>query len=364
MRGSDTILVGREPDDPAAETTAAELLDYAVSLGQRAARLSTVDPLPGRQRAVDDLRALKAPTGMPVLGDHRLLQLAAAASNDEAALSPQGQLYPVGMPAEQALRLIAGSLLGQKLSVDLLRSRVSSRFPRAKQLPGRPALTTMIENCGIPLRWEDSQQAYVPPTWQSTATSTRMVSSLVPLAGPGAASEVDTKLAATIEARGYLAVLAPLNRLADARRALLGRYPLTELDVTAVMLERLRALDFPWEVIVAADNGSATDADFRGLVDLIQHQVVPALAEALTIDKPVLITEAAPLARYGQLRLLQELADATRPRPAARLLLLPARRPEPALLDQTQVPLTSPTSQSLWLPATWITPTDERSPRR
>ena len=117
------------------------------------------------------------------------------------------------------------------------------------------------------------------------------------------------------------------------------------------MLRCLRSLDFPWEVVVAADNGSATDADFRGLVELVQHQVVPAVAEALTVDKPVLITEAAPLARYGQLRLLQELADATRPRPAARLLLLPARRPEPAMLDQVQVPLTSPSRQSLWLAA-------------
>jgi hypothetical protein len=117
----------------------------------------------------------------------------------------------------------------------------------------------------------------------------------------------------------------------------------------------LRALDFPWEVIVAADNGTANDADFRGLVDLVHHEVVPAVEQALAVDSPVLITEAAPLARYGQLRLLQELSDPTRPRPAARLLL-PARRPEPVLLDSAQGPLTSPASQSLWLPELWISP--------
>ena len=65
------MLVGRELADPASETTAAELLDYAVALGQRAASLSTVDPLPGRQRAVDDLRTLTPPPDMPVLGDQR-----------------------------------------------------------------------------------------------------------------------------------------------------------------------------------------------------------------------------------------------------------------------------------------------------
>jgi hypothetical protein len=137
---------------------------------------------------------------------------------------------------------------------------------------------------------------------------------------------------------------------------------LVEVDVTAIMLRTLRELDFPWEVIVAADNGSKDDADFRTLVDLVQHHVMPAVADALTAEKPVLITEAAPMARYGQMRLLQELADPSRPRPAARLLLLlPARRPESAMLDQVQVPLTSPASQSLWLPDAWLSMSEEHT---
>ncbi|MGC4748433.1 hypothetical protein ACLQ28_22670 [Micromonospora sp. DT201] len=127
------------------------------------------------------------------------------------------------------------------------------------------------------------------------------------------------------------------------------------MDVTAILLDRLRALGFPWEAIVAADNGSPLDADFRSLVDLVRHQVVPAVNDAIVAaDQPVLITEAAPLARYGQLGLLQELADPTRSRPAARLLLVPARRPDPAVLDGVQLPLTSPASQSLWLADDWI----------
>ncbi|MER6591203.1 BREX system serine/threonine kinase PglW, partial [Micromonospora purpureochromogenes] len=155
--------------------------------------------------------------------------------------------------------------------------------------------------------------------------------------------------------RALLAVRAPLRRLGPARRALLARLPLTEVDVTAILLDRLRALGFPWEAIVAADNGSPLDADFRSLVDLVRHQVVPAVSAAITAaDGPVLLTEAAPLARYGQLGLLQELADPTRHRPAARLLLVPARRPEPAVLDGVQLPLTSPASQSLWLANDWI----------
>jgi hypothetical protein len=55
------------------------------------------------------------------------------------------------------------------------------------------------------------------------------------------------------------------------------------------------------------------------------------------------------------MRLLQELADPTRPRPAARLLLVPARRNQ-AVLDDVPLPLTSLASQSLWRPDTWIAP--------
>jgi hypothetical protein len=104
FRGSDTVLVGREPDDPTAVTTAGDLLAYVVRLGRRATDLAGADPLLSRQRAVERLRAVPVPEGLAVpgavsvLGDTRLLQLAAEVS-DAADLNPKDQLYPVGMPA-------------------------------------------------------------------------------------------------------------------------------------------------------------------------------------------------------------------------------------------------------------------------
>ena len=95
-----------------------------------------MDPLATRQRAMEDLRAVSPPAGMPALTDQRLLQLAALASNDEAALNPQGQLYPVGMAAQRALHQLAGTLGGQDFSVDQLRERVAARFPAANHCPG------------------------------------------------------------------------------------------------------------------------------------------------------------------------------------------------------------------------------------
>ncbi|MFF5171350.1 BREX system serine/threonine kinase PglW [Micromonospora sp. NPDC000089] len=353
LRGSDTVLIGREPDDPATERTADDLLGYVTRLGRRAAALAGADPLPTRARAVEELRALEPPpAGMPPLSDARLLQLAAAGSGGEAAVNAQGQLYPAGMAAERALRLAAGALVGQKLDPETVRARVRARFPRAEPLPPRPQLDDLLRQ--IPLFWDGVRERYAPPTHTSSVTGTRALSTIGPILEPDAAARTSRRLADVIDRRGFLVALTSIRRPARARRALLDRYELTEVDVTSIMLERLRALSFPWEVIVAADTGTPTDADFRSLMELFQHEVVPAIERRLAeTDRPVLITEAAPLARYQQLRLVQELADPTRPRPAARLLLVPVRRTEPVLVDGRQLPLTSPASQSMWLPEEW-----------
>ncbi|OWV13599.1 serine/threonine protein kinase [Micromonospora wenchangensis] len=353
LRGSDTVLIGREPDDPGTERTADDLLGYVTRLGRRAAALAGADPLPTRARAVEELRALEPPpAGMPPLSDARLLQLAAAGSGGEAAVNAQGQLYPAGMPAERALRLAAGALVGQKLDPETVRARVRARFPRAEQLPPRPQLDHLLRQ--IPLFWDGARERYAPPTHASSVTGTRSLSTIGPLLEPDAAARTSRRLTEVIDRHGFLVVLTSIRRPAQARRALLDRYDLTEVDVTAIMLQRLRTLGFPWQTIVDADTGIPTDADFRSLVELFQHEVMPVIERLLAeTDRPVLITEAAPLARYQQLRLIQELADPTRPRPAARLLLVPVRRTEPVLLDGRQLPLTSPASQSLWLPEQW-----------
>ncbi|MFG2042149.1 BREX system serine/threonine kinase PglW [Dactylosporangium sp. NPDC048998] len=364
FRGSDSVLVGREPDDPTATTTASELLAYAVRLGRRAAELAALDPLPTRQRALEELRTIPVPDGAAAIPEARLLQLAAAASNGVADVNTVGQLYPVDMPAERALRLAAPSLVGQTLGHERLQDRVRARFPRARPLPRRLDEDT-LNSCGVPLVWDPARQVYTPRSAGGTFSATRAGTFVsAPLTGPRDDAEVDTRLAAALKSHGFLALLAPLKRLVPARRALLTRLHLAELDVTAVLLDELRRLNFGWEAVVAADTGDPTDVEFRTLVDLVKHHVVPEIEKALATDRPLLITEAAPLARYGQLRVLQELADLSRPRPAARLLLVPARRLEPAMLDTAQLPLTSPASQSLWLPETWITPTAERTANR
>ncbi|GIF65230.1 protein kinase [Asanoa ishikariensis] len=355
LRGCDTVLVGREPTDPAAATTAADLLGYVVRLGTRARDLAGADPLPLRQRAVEELRRVTPPAGVPALEERRLLQLAAAGSGGKVDVNALGQLYPIGMAAVRALRLTSGSLVGQTLTVDQVRDRVRARFPLAEELPLRPALTKLIDAADVPLIWHEPHRAYVSRDLPAAPTGTMLPSSHAPLLGRDAADEIQAKLAGVIARRGFIVVLAPFRRLRVARAELLARLGVTEVDVTDIMLERLRVLGFPWEAMLAADTGVPTDVDFRTLVDLVHQHVGPAVDAAMAAAPgPVLLTEAAPLARYGELRIIQELADPTRQRPAARLLLVPARRPEPAMLDDVQLPLTSPSSQAVWLAEAWL----------
>lgn len=364
FRKSDCVLIGREPDDaltdPESSENADRWLAAAVRLGQTAAELAGGDPLPSRRVAIAELRRIPLPERM-TLSDDRLLQLAAVASNGMAAVNQQGQLYPVGMPAERALRLSAGSLAGQRLSPQALIDRVSARFPASQPL-ARRQLTDLLQRCDVPLGWNAATNRYEPRTAPSARTSDSHPASTWTgrFISAREVDEIGERLSAAIEGHRYLAVLSHVRRLEAHRQALLERYQLTEVNVTAILLDTFRGLPYDWDTIIAADSGVAGDADYQSLLDLVRHHVVPAVREALAAPTPLLITEAAPLARYDALRPLVELADPAHPRPAARFLLVPARYPEPPMLDDKPVPHTS-RGQLAWLPESWLTRTAERT---
>ncbi|WP_260729207.1 BREX system serine/threonine kinase PglW [Dactylosporangium roseum] len=351
------VLIGREPDDPDAEHTAMDFLQYAAQLGRIAHGLAS-QPLPAtRSRALERLREPTPPPAMPQMSDSRLLSLAAAAGG--VALSPQEQLYQVGMAAETALRLAAGSLAvppGRSLSIDEVRKRVRARFPKAADLPGRPKLDQYLTAAGIALEWRHDR--YTTPTrpgsdlFASRTRGTR-TGPLLP-AGPDAVADADARLAAVLDRDGFLAVLVKPAALAGARQALLDRFGLAELNITAVLVETLRALGVPWELILESDAREAAHPDRRNLESAVRAEVMPRLTAALNTDSAVLLSEAAPLARYGCMDLIATLADNGVPRPAARLLLV-ATRGGKQLLDDQPIPVTS-SGQLTWLPDAWWQP--------
>lgn len=361
-RSGGTVLVGLEPADPTSTHTAQELLEYVAGLARAAQRLAAAEPLPAPKRAVERLRQLTPPPMMPPLSDQRLVQLAAAGAGD-VAVNAESQLYPVGLPPDVAIRLAAGTLAvrpGGSFTEDEVRRRIRARFPQAAPLPPRPALNKLLTDCGIALAWD--RDRYRPPTATGSdlfATATRFGStSFGPLLAPGfgVVTETDERLRSTLDRNGFLAVLVKPASLTGARRALLARLGAdgpapVEVDVTRILVETLRDIGVPWSLVLDSDAQGPPHPDRRNLENAVRHAVLPRIEEALTAPGPVVLTEAAPLARYHCMDLIGRLADNARPRPAARLLLAPATGAR-AMLDDEPIPTTSP-AQLLWLADAW-----------
>lgn len=351
-------LVGREPDDPTAGHTAEDLTGYAVQLGKVARQLAAANPLPTPARAIERLRHTTPPRTMTTLSDTRLVQLAAAAAGD-VALNAQLQLYPVNLAPERALLLAAGSLAltrNQTLTIDHLRARVAARFPHAAPLPERPALDRLLGAAGVALVWDGAARVYRPELAGPSnlfATSTRVVSvGALTEAGVDPADEAQARLTAALERNAFLALLVNPSHLSAAGQTLLERLPVTKVDVTRILIETLRSIGVPWQLIIDSDAQPPGAPDRRNLETAVRHEVIPRVRS--TIDSApgaVLITEAAPLARYSCMDLIARLADNAVPRPAARLLLVAAWRPQP-VLDFEPIPVTS-AAQWMWLPRQW-----------
>jgi len=355
------VLIGREPDDPTASHTSEDLLRYAVQLGRVAQKLADADSLPTPARAIERLRNVKRSPAIPELSDSRLVQLAAAAGV-RVAVNSQLQIYPEGMAAERAVRLAAGSLVlprDQKLSVDKLRQRVESRFPRAASLPERPGLDRLLAACGIALEWDHKLQVYRPPVASSgslfaTPTRTSTLGGPAP-AGSDAVSEAQRRIVGALDRDAFLALLVAPSDVTTARRALLDRLPLTEVDVTRLLVETLRSVGVPWELVISSDGQPRTHPDRRNLENAVRHAVLPRITDAIdAAPGAVLICEASPLARYDCMDLIARLADNATRRPAARLLLVAARRQQP-VLDTVPIPVLP--AQWLWLPEAWYSAT-------
>lgn len=362
-RRGDVVLLATEAPETDITPPASTRIDHAIALGRRAVTLAetTDGPVPS-VRAVEALRQIDPPEGMAPLDDARLLRLAAGASGS-IAVSARDELYRRGLDPAAALRHsgAAYNAPGGRLPVEALAERVRLRFSEAAPLPPRPALDGLLDAVGSPLVWADEQACYIVPAAGSTGTS---LSPRIPTwldtrpADSTAATEVTRRLRDSVAQRSFLALGVEPRLLDRAPDVLAERFALTVLDVTGLLLDRMRALasesGIPWDTVLAADAAEPASYDGQGLRGLVAA-ALPAVDDALAAATgPVLLVEAAPLARYDALDRLARLADHTTARAAAVWLLLPADDVTGApTLDREPVPVYSP-AQWLRLPASWV----------
>ncbi|MHC4176995.1 MAG: BREX system serine/threonine kinase PglW, partial [Planctomycetota bacterium] len=217
------------------------LATYAGKLGGQADKLADEDPLVPPARAIQRLREIDPPTEATVLSDARLVRLAAAASR-HAAVSSRQELYPRGMDAARALKLSQGALYGVPfLTVRQIHERVSSRYPEAAELPGRPALDDLLQAAGFDFQWDPAAKGtgcYVSRLRETVSIASGSESlPRVPTA-PGAveageitpeeadARQFEERLQRGIKDGSFLALLVHPKYYERAARELCRRFPL------------------------------------------------------------------------------------------------------------------------------------------
>lgn len=357
-RRGGTVLIARESREPRSqEPAAAALVEYAGELGARAAELVQAgDALVTPHRALRRLRQVTIPEAGAELGDARLLRLATAASGT-LALSSGDELYRRGLAAAAALRHSGEATVAVRGAVTpaQLRDRVRSRFPEAQPLPDPPELTELLREQGSPLEWDAGLGGYsTRPAGDSSDYAPRRPTSV---ATTGDGAEFDPRLRESIAARGYMVLGCSARRLDETARALVSRYDLTGVNVTDVLLARMRELaeagGIPWDTVLAADAAQRQSTDGQGLRNLVAEAVGGVRETVEAAGGPVLLTEIGPLLRYGHVDLLERLADQTTRRAAAVWVLIPAARGDDhPTLDGQPVPVITK-AQWLRLPESW-----------
>ncbi|RLQ04570.1 BREX system serine/threonine kinase PglW [Micromonospora sp. BL1] len=350
------------------------LCDVAESLASEADRLvnaasDAANAVIPAQRAQARLEAaVPAESGWPAaLADPlRRVTLAAAAST-HAAASGAGDLHHRGFTAAAALAQTFADFGGQQLTPDEIRERVRVRFPAAPELPRRPTLDSLITEAGLGLIFDDRLRVYraLDTGAATTGLDSRSATSLAVTTSPvGATGALGARLETSIGSRSFLALGTRADRLGRLIDAVQARYGATTVDLTGALLDALRAVsaaaNMPWDLVRAADAERESSRPRRGLEELIRRswpEVEATVERALSAgrdDSPVLLTDASPLARYGNMALLTRWTDLAAPRRRAVWLLVPQLNGNHGpVIDGRPVPLAAP-NQFVNLDNEWI----------
>ena len=377
--GDEQVIPRRRDGRIVLLATDAALLDPAEALGRTADVLVTQaraagEPLVPARRAAQRLQDdwARASAGQQPsaaeLGDARLLRLAAALAR-EAALSGSNELYHRDLPVTEALGLALSGIGGsQPVAAHEIRDRVRARFPALPPLPDRPRLDQLISDAGLGLIYDDSAHGYRSPTRaaDTSGLASRQATVTAP-AGPQLVSggRSGHRLAESAASRSFLALGVDSGRADRAVDALTTRCGAAVVDVTGVLVEAMRtqaaAVGLPWDMVQAADAAAPGSRDAAGLAALVQRSLpaVDAAIEAATAaaaegTRPVLLTEIAPLARYGHLATLSRWADLAARRPQAIWVLVPQLPGnQGAIIDRRPLPLAAP-GQFFRLDGEWV----------
>jgi hypothetical protein len=361
-----------------------ELASYAIQLGQLADSLSLEDPLVPPARVLQRLREVTQPAGTSLLGDARLLRLAAAASKN-AAVSSRQELYPRGMDAARALKLSQGAIYGvSSLTVAQIRDRVSGRYPEAAPVPDRPALDDLLQAAGFDFQWDSSGKGggcYVARIRDvvSITSGSESISRAATSSGLAAnaqatpeitpeiadARQFEERLERGIKEGSFLALIVNPKCYQRAVIELQNRFSIEVVDIEGLIVDTLRDVaskaNAKWEALVNADAkpGSEPWKKFMVLVNRAMPIVTSSIvsgqssAEGKKSRRSILLIYPGLLARYEQLGLLEKIRDEIGRSKGLHSCWILIPGDNQAFIDGKPVPIISP-GQKTKIPDQWI----------
>ncbi|GIN01347.1 BREX system serine/threonine kinase PglW [Planomonospora venezuelensis] len=349
-RSHRSVIVALEkPTDPEA-VPGTDLLDYAVRLGKAADQLAAESPLPGAAHTEARLRAVRRPEGCAELSAERMAPLAAAASRTAAA-NGRGEIYPDGLDPRRALEQMASSLgvIRHGMNPEQLKERVRARYPKVGEFPEDPpgreprSLNALLKKAGVPLVFEKG--TYEPRKVQGNILPSSRSRGLTSFSGSTDGREFadfERRMALAARERGFVTLSVDYRFYTGAVAALSARFGAEVLDVTAELVTAMRAtadsFNVDWSLVLHSDRPDAAPQDAANLRRLVALAAADLEERLVTGPEPLLIVEAAPLARYDRLGVLERLADKATARPAARWLLLPVERGGAPYIDDRPAP--------------------------
>lgn len=361
-----------------------ELAGFAGRLGELADQLAMEDPLVPPARVLQRLREVTQPVGTSLLGDARLLRLAAAASKN-AAVSSRQELYPRGMDAARALKLSQGAIYGvSSLTVAQIRDRVSGRYPEAAPVPDRPALDDLLQAAGFDFHWDSSGKGggcYVARIRDvvSITSGSESISRAATSSGVAAnaqatqeitpeiadARQFEERLERGIKEGSFLALIVNPKCYQRAVSELQNRFSIEVVDIEGLIVDTLRDVaskaNAKWEALVNADAkpGSEPWKKFMVLVNrampIVESSVISGQSsvEDKKSKRSILLIYPGLLARYEQLGLLEKIRDEIGRSKGLHSCWILIPGDNQAFIDGKPVPIISP-GQKTKIPDQWI----------
>ncbi|MEV0082903.1 BREX system serine/threonine kinase PglW [Saccharopolyspora sp. NPDC050642] len=332
LRRGGHVVIALESLVGATDPSAPELADFAVKLGARADDLVQQEPLPGRGVVVRELRAVEPPEGLALQADTRLVELAAAMS-DNAAASPRLELYPHKLDLVRALRISqapAGVRRDGGITQQDLLAKVKARFPLLEldERMTHVQLEEALKAAGFQLEYDPADRRFRPPALEpsrlASSSYTTAAGRDARTAGLDPSEVTHAKLSSAVERGGFVALTLRGIHFPGAAEALASVYPVRAVNVDATFLSEFRKLvderGQDWDKVRRLDGKfSETGEVTRGLASYVSaawDRVRQCLLEEAQAQSSVLfLHHASLLGRYfneGGRGLLTGLQNAAR----------------------------------------------------